>query len=132
MARRRKESDHRADTDGKGWVGIPQVVIDSVAYQNLSRWARVILVEITRRFNGFNNGSIGMSQRELGARLGSQNWKMIGRGIAELVDHGFLDVSAEGLLQEKRAREYRLTFVSTTDRYGRSVAATNEYRHWRK
>jgi hypothetical protein len=34
--------------------------------------------------------------------------------IAELMQHGLLDLSAESVWRERRAREYRLTFVNTS------------------
>jgi excisionase family DNA binding protein len=52
-------------------------------------------------------------------------------GPSRLMQHGLIDISAEGTWQERRAREYRLTFVSTLDAHGRHVRATNDYVAWR-
>jgi hypothetical protein len=73
---------------------------------------------------GYNNGKLAVSQRELVGSLRCSPRKVV-RALAELMEHGFLDVSAEGKWKERMARQYRLTFVST-----KSAAATNEYRCW--
>lgn len=127
MGGRKKQADHRADTRGKGYAGIPAVVIESPAYRSLSLYARAILVEMALEMKGYRNGSIALSQRELGDRLASTNYRAIGRAIAELVEHGLIDVTAEGEWKQRMARQYRLTFVNTTAN-GKHVAATNDYR----
>lgn len=130
MGRPKKpKADNRADTRGGGWVGIPHIVVDSMAYQHLSLWGRAVLVEIARAFNGYNNGKIGLSQRQLAERLNTTNFRAIGRAVAELMEHGLIDVAAEGQWKQRMAREYRLTFVTTGDNYNLR-AATNDYRDW--
>ncbi|WP_157783623.1 hypothetical protein [Rhizorhabdus wittichii] len=129
MGRKKIRADQRADTRGGQWVGIPHVVVDSVAYRSLSDRAARILVELARRFNGYNNGSIALSQRELGEALHIQNYGSIGRAIAELVDRGLLAVALEGNWKERDARQYRLTFISTTQG-GSHRPATNDYLSW--
>jgi hypothetical protein len=74
---------------------------------------------------GYNNGKIAVSQRQLVEVLGCSPRKVV-RGIAELMEHGLIDVQTEGKWKERMAREYRLTFVSTKTR-----SATNEYVHWK-
>jgi hypothetical protein len=122
---RKINADCRADTRGGRWAGIPVCVIESAAYRALSLPARAILVQLTAALNGYNNGAIALSQRTLAQALGLTNYRKIISGIAELLDHGFLDISTEGQWKERQAREYRLTFVST-----KSAAATNEYLQW--
>ncbi|WP_344710902.1 hypothetical protein [Sphingomonas humi] len=77
--------------------------------------------------NGYNNGEIARSQRQLAEALGTTNFRAIGKGIAELMEHGFIDVTAEGQWKARQAREYRITFVST-----KTASATNDYRTWVK
>ena len=102
----------------------------SEAYRSLSLIARAILVELVREMTGHNNGKITLSYKQLAFRLNRKNEAPIGPGIAELMAHGLVDISAESVWQERRAREYRLTFVNTTDSIGRTIPATNEYKHW--
>jgi hypothetical protein len=129
MARAKAKADHRADTRGGAWAGIPLCVIESDAYRDLSLWARSILVELVARMNGYNNGEIAMSVSEITIALNNSNRGAIARGIAELVSHGLIDVSADAVWKRNLARQFRLTFVNTTSG-GRFVAATNEYRNW--
>jgi len=125
MARRRVQADCKADTRGGRWAGIPVCVIQSAAYRDCSVHARAILVELVARMNGYNNGKIALSQRQLVEALGCAPRKVV-RGVAELMEHGLLDVPIEGKWKERMAREYRLTFVSNKAR-----SATNDYIHWK-
>jgi hypothetical protein len=127
--RTKNKAPCKGDTRGGQWAGLPWVAIDSPAYQALSLYARAVLVEILRRMDGFNNGKIAISQREIAARLGTSNFRAIGKAIAELMQHGFLVVSAEGEWAQRKAREYRLTFVSTQKGH-LIIPATNDYLHW--
>lgn len=130
MSRRKQLADNRADTRGGGWAGIPHVVIDSPAYRHLSLWARAVLIEIVREFNGYNNGTIALSFDQFCQRLGNSNRRALSRSIAELVEHGLIAVEAEGEWKPRLAREYRLTWVTVGNRNSLR-AASNEYRDWR-
>lgn len=128
MKRGKNPADHRADTRGGRWVGIPHAVIKSAAYQHLSLMARAVLVELVLEMNGYNNGRIALSQRQIAARLGNSNFRKISRATAELMEHGLVDVCAEGKWKQRQARQFRLTFVNTTA--GSFVPATNDYLNW--
>lgn len=125
MGKRRIQADCKADTRGGRWAGIPVCVIESPAYRDCSVHAKAILVELVARMNGYNNGKIGVSQRQLVDAIGCSPRKIV-RGIAELMEHALIDVQTEGKWKERMAREYRLTFVTTKCR-----AATNDYLRWR-
>lgn len=127
MAKRKARAPCHADTRGRPWAGIPVCVIESPAYRDLSLWARAILVELVARMNGYNNGSIAISVTEVCAALGNSNRGKAARAIAELMEHGFIDLSVQADWKHKKAREYRLTFVTTE--YA-PFGATNEYRQW--
>ena len=113
MGKKRRQSDHRADLRGKPFIGLPAAVVYSAAYTSLSVFARAVLVEILGRFNGYNNAQIAISYRELADRLSTSNYRRIGAAIAELLQHGFLDVEMEGSWKPRLARQYRLTFISS-------------------
>jgi len=114
----------RADTRGGSWAGIPKCLIDSPAHRDLSLHARAILVELIARMNGYNNGAIAVSQRELKEALGCSPNRVVA-AIVELVDHYLIEVTVEGEWASRQARQYRLTFVSTKD-----GLATNDYLRW--
>lgn len=127
MAKRKARADCRADTRGGPWAGIPVCVIKSPAYRDLSLWARAILVELAARMNGYNNGAIGLSHREISEALGNSNLRRIGAAVVELIEHGFLYITVDGAWKQRQARQYRLTFVTTAHA---PFGATNEYRNW--
>lgn len=129
MASKKNQADCRANNRGGRWAGIPICVIESPAYRDLSLWARAILTEIVARMNGYNNGSIAISVTEICTALGNSNRGKAAKAIAELMQHGFIDVTTEGDRKERLAREYRLTFVNTVSN-GKFVAATEDYRNW--
>ncbi|MBV7265902.1 hypothetical protein [Erythrobacter ani] len=132
MSRRAKnKADHQADTRGGGWVGIPQCVMRSAAYVDLSLWARVVLKELCLQFNGFNNGSIVCTFDHLARRLGNSNRRAMSKAFAELMEHGLIDVTSDADWKGRKGREYRLTFVNTTPG-GKFKAATNDYKDWVK
>lgn len=132
MARRSKsKADHQADTRGGGWVGIPKCVMKSAAYVDLSPWARAVLNELVYQFNGYNNGSIVCTFDHLAMRLGNSNRRAMSKAFADLMTHGFIDVTSDADWKGRKGREYRLTFVSTTPG-GRFKAATNDYKGWVK
>jgi hypothetical protein len=129
MARGKGKTDHRADTKGAGFTGLPHVVQDSAAYRHLSLWARAVLSEIIREFNGYNNGEIVLSVTQMCERLGNSNRGKAARAIAELMEHGLVDVAADAKWKQRLAREFRLTFI-TSGKFPHIRQATNEYAKW--
>lgn len=128
MAKKSK-ADNRADTRGGGWIGLPLCVYNSLAFRSLDAHARSVLLAIMARFNGYNNGRIAVSFTNICDDLGNSNRRRIGKSIAALVDRGILYVEAEGKWKANLAREYRLTFASTS-RGAFTHPATNDYLRW--
>jgi len=135
MGRVKCKAPHTADTRAKdghrGFAGLPRCALASEAYRHLSMIARATLIEVVARMKGDNNGSINISYLEVAHALNRRNQSPIGPAFAQLIEHGFLDISADSVWQERKAREYRLTFVNTTDSSGRPIKATNEYLAWK-
>ena len=129
MGKRKHRADHRADMRGDGLIGLPKCVHKSAAYRSLDLYGRAVLLEILSRFNGYNNGEIGCSYREIGEGLGNQNYGRIAKAIAQCIEHGLLDIGHEAIWKERHSRQYRLTFV-TSGKPPNTRAATNEYRCW--
>lgn len=131
MARKKRhQPDQRADLKGKGFIGLPRVVKESGAYRSLNPFERAVLTEILSVFNGYNNGKLVISHRQIANALGNSNFGKISRSIATLIERGLLDIETESVWKERMAREYRLTFIGT------GVAphyrpATNEYLQWK-
>jgi hypothetical protein len=131
MGRKKHSSDQRADTRGGGFIGLPGVVHRSEAYRSLPAFERAVLIEIIAVFNGYNNGELVISQRQLSERLENTNYRKIGRAIAVLIERGLLDISTEGVWKQRLARQYRLTFI-TSGRPPFTKPASNEYLNWKK
>jgi hypothetical protein len=84
-------------------------MIDSPAWRSLSGEEVAAFIEIARRYNGTNNGTLHISARELAARRGL-HWTTAAKVIRGLVDKGFLEiVRGSGFNMKRVAAEYRLT-----------------------
>jgi hypothetical protein len=84
--------------------------LDSPAYISLSLSARAALVEVTRGYNGQNNGRIVLSVRDLAQRMNCHR-DTAARALQKLVEKGFIEPRVKGAFSVKfqRATEWRLT-----------------------
>lgn len=108
MARRHDKTGR--STNGPPFVQLFHYMLDSPAWLSLSLPARAAFVELARRYNGANNGLIGMSATELGERIGKSK-ATAARALNELEEKGFVAVTKVGTFRRKdrQASEYRLT-----------------------
>ena len=95
------------------------IILDSQGWHDLSANARLAYVELFRRYNGANNGTISMSARALAQRLGCSK-ATAARALSELDDAGFIQTMKVGTFTRKNrlASEYRLNIFRcdlTTD-----------------
>lgn len=119
MSRRRKPG-RRIGHDGRSklsapFVMLPHYVMDSTAYRSLKPGPRALLLELIRRFNGFNNGRIGLGLREACASLSMTDQESVGRYFAALVERGFIVCTKDAGFNmkspiDRTAREWRLTW----------------------
>lgn len=127
-----KKKHHRSGyqkVDARGrFMTIPLDLLQSQAFLSLSLRARSAFLVLAERFNGFNNGRIGLSIDNLGAALGNQNHAANSRAIGELMDRGIVECMSDANHVKSKAREYRLTFIASGDAPGQQ--ATNEWRDW--
>jgi hypothetical protein len=88
-----------------GWL------LNSPAYLSLSCPARAVLVEVTRLYNGRNNGQIGLSVRRASDRCNIARGTAQ-RAFAELQERGFIDCMTKGAFSRKalHASEWRMTW----------------------
>lgn len=125
MGRRRdSKSLHKADPRGGGYTLLPHAVLDRLLVTVGPRAVTAALA-IVRRFNGFNNGRIALSTRDLAEAIGSANHKANIAALHELERTGFIAVTARYPKGQRKANEYRITFIS----YGPNGEhpATNDY-----
>jgi hypothetical protein len=102
-------------------------MLESPAYAALRPIARALLVEMARRYNGHNNGEIGLGEREAVARLAITDRRAARRAFGELEAAGFIVKTRAGAFNVKaadgrRASEWRLTWLPTRD-----AVATKEF-----
>lgn len=125
MANGPQKPDHRGN-----FYMTPRRVVDSVAWRCASLRARAVLQVFQDRHNGFNNGDISLSIKEIGAALGDQNHAGNSRAVAELIELGFLECTSDAAHSQAKARTYRITFIGTGEGK-RATSATHEYQNWR-
>jgi hypothetical protein len=81
----------------------------SAAYHGLSVYARAVLLELVDRYDGCNNGMIGLGVRELAYELHC-SLNAAGRALRELDDAKLAYPVTVGAWRGRRASEWRLTF----------------------
>jgi hypothetical protein len=82
----------------------------SAAYHSLSSYARSLLFELIDRYNGCNNGMIGLGVREAAYELGCCNGT-VSNAMRELDDAGLARPTKIGAWRGKRATEWRLMWL---------------------
>jgi hypothetical protein len=82
----------------------------STAYHSLSPYARSLLFELIDRYNGCNNGMIGLGVREAVYELGCCKGT-VSNAMRELDDAGLARPTKVGAWRGKRATEWRLTWL---------------------
>ena len=103
MSKQRKKT-------GPRFVQLFYFMMDSEAWKDLTALERAIYLELTRRYNGTNNGRIGYS-----ARMAAEEFKVskdtAARALRSLERHGFIVCESRGAFHCKirHASEYRLT-----------------------
>jgi len=107
-------------------------MLDSPAWKDLDAVARAIYVELTRRYNGSNNGRIHYSAREAADDVNVSKGTAA-RALLSLQVHGFIVVEKRGEFHCKirHASEYRLTIYDSdiaTD-YAEKLC-TKEFARW--
>jgi hypothetical protein len=82
----------------------------SAAYHGLSSYARSLLFELIDRYNGCNNGMIGLGVREAAYELGCCNGT-VSNAMRDLDDAGLARPTKLGAWRGKRATEWRLMWL---------------------
>lgn len=108
------------------FVQLHHYMLTSDAWRSLEALDIAIYVELVRRHNGQNNGSISFSVRE-GAELYRVSKATVSRSIERLKDRGFIVQTKKGAFSFKvrHATEFRLTDYDCD-----GVLATKEFMRW--
>jgi hypothetical protein len=102
----------RRKSNRSPFVMLPKWMLASAAWRSLSGEAVAAYIELARRYNGSNNGTLHLSAREFAALRGSCK-DTAARALRELIEKGFIEiVQASGFSvkdRKRQATEYRLT-----------------------
>jgi Helix-turn-helix domain len=100
----------RGRSTGPQFVQLTHWLLNSQAWAALTTQERAIYIEVRRRFNGFNNGKIACSARDVASRC-NINKDTAYRGLRRLEELGFIELVTPGGFTRKlrHATEWRLT-----------------------
>jgi hypothetical protein len=132
---------HRKEKGSMRYVQLFHWMLNSEAWKDLRANARVIYLEISKRYNGSNNGFIVYSVREAARdlKVGHATAK---RAFDELVSHGFVVAEQRGHFhwkidttgtRHRPASEWRLTCYDSdrATKYAEKLS-TKEFMKWQK
>lgn len=115
-------------TKSAPFVRLDRWMLETAAWRDLDPVARALYVELRQRYNGLNNGSIGLGTREASEAL-HVGRTTIQRAFDDLLDHGFIEVAKlSGFNQKRLTREWLLT-SEKDDRNGH--LASKPFVSWR-
>ncbi len=110
----------------------------SEAYRSLNAFARCLLHEFKRKYNGQNNGGISMSFREAVELVGHSN-KPIPLAFAQLIDRGFVKVTEKGAFDRKmrtggflKASTWTLTEYAIDEPVRVADVPSKDFMRWRR
>jgi hypothetical protein len=112
-----KDSNHRGSQPLKTrFARLDHDLLRSAAYSSLSPNGRALLVEFAMMYNQRNNGSLYLSVRDAAARMGVADLTAASAAMGELMDMGFIEMTAEGVFSSSadkpsKARCWRLTWA---------------------
>lgn len=123
---RKRNGYDKNKRDGKSALALPHCVLDSAAYLATSAYARALLVDIARAYNGFNNGRLSCTWREMQPR-GWHSKDTLTKAKTELLSLGLIQETRKGRLPNTCAL-YALTWCALDDGKGRYDAADSAFR----
>ena len=124
MGRRNKKRGNIAP-----FIKLDMWVQNTLAWRDLGPVARALYIELRARYNGTNNGFIGLGAREAGKALNVSK-DTAQRAFVSLSDHGFIRLATPSSFNTngRKAAEWLLT-EDRDDRTGR--LPTREFKEWR-
>jgi hypothetical protein len=131
-SRKRRGRGRGVDATGRSigpsrFLQLPHYLLKSQAWQSLDATARALFIEVAQRYNGYNNGEIGLGVREAGVSMHVRP-QTAGRAFGTLVATGFLRVGRDSAFNVKArlAREWIVTLFPHRDQL-----ASHDFMRWR-
>jgi hypothetical protein len=111
----------------KHWVQLEHYLLECAAWKALTPNARIVYIEIKKRYNGRNNGMLALSSRDAGDAINASH-NTGARALRELVEAGFLVICTGSSFNRKvrLATEYRIT-EARDDRDGFDPLPTKDF-----
>lgn len=116
----RKRGGRGVDATGRSkrsprFVMLPHYLLRSEAYRSLKPGPVALLVQIVLRYNGSNNGLIGLGRREACEAISISDKDTASKYFRELEEKGFIKATKHGAFNMKdpsarRATEWALTW----------------------
>lgn len=104
----RKVNNNGRSKGGDRYVVLSHPILISQAWLDLPPPACKILIDMRRRFNGYNNGDITLSVREA-AIAGNCGKSSAQRHLESLIRHGFIALNIKGKMRNRNASTWFLT-----------------------
>jgi len=99
---------YRKRTKSNSFTMLTRQITRSAAWRDLRPPARALYLELRERYNGHNNGVIGLGVRQAAEALNVSK-DTASRSFIELEEHGFIEPTTKGYLVGSRATEWLLT-----------------------
>jgi hypothetical protein len=122
----RKRRYDKTKRDGHSALALPHCVLDSSAYLATSAYARMLLVDMGKTYNGFNNGRLSCTYQEMQAR-GWRSKATLHKAKKELLRLGLIQETRKGRLPNTCAL-YALTWCALDDGKGSYDIADSAFR----
>ncbi len=116
----------RATNSASRHVRLHHWLLNSPAYKSLGVCARALLIEYYRRYNGSNNGDIGLSVRDAASALGVAVGT-VRKAIVELEERGFIRANQRGAFRWKA--RHATTWILTEFEYA-GQPPTKAFMRW--
>lgn len=116
---RGKFKDNRDKRDGRQFVALPRVVLESPGYRQAGHAARSLLIDIAMQYTGHNNGKLVACAKYL-APLGWNSNATVLRSVRELQTCGLMIETRKGARPNKAAW-FALTWLDIDQGQGMDV-----------
>lgn len=116
---------------GLPFVRLPHHVLKSEAYQSLKPGPVALLVQIIFRYNGSNNGHIGLGVREASKAIQVSDKDTVSKYFRDLQEKGLIKAERKGAFNMKDPSSRRATeWALTWERVG-ETPPTKEFLSWK-
>ncbi|TVO78451.1 hypothetical protein [Sedimenticola selenatireducens] len=108
-----------------GYVKKWEVILASSAYRDLKPVARCLLEEFQRIYRPARNGTLSISLKRAQTLINAGETAVM-EAFKQLVANGFIVLTHGELWQQRKAREWRLTF----EPYANGREPSDEWKYW--